>query len=93
MEMVAQSQRVSKLEVVVGLLVLVYIAVAMMLWINYMPSPPQLPANCYGPVMCSEKEGYAEVLSFYLLLGLAAVAGIPSAVLGFLEDLEYKRDG
>jgi len=91
--MVAQPQRVSKLEVVVGVLILVYMVVAMMLWINYMPSPPRLPANCFGPVMCSEKEGYAEALTFYLLLGLAAVVGVPFVVLGFLEDLEYKRDG
>jgi len=92
-EAMAPACRTRKIEVIVGILILVYMAVAMALWIDKMPSPPRLPADCYGPVMCGEKESYAEMLTFYLLLGLAGFVGVPFAVLGFLEDLEDKRDG
>jgi len=91
MGLVTQTDRVSKLEAIIGVLLLCYIAVTLTLWIKFMPSPPPLPEKCYGPVMCTEKEGYADTLTFYLLLGLAGFAGVPFAVWGFLEDLEYKR--
>ena len=91
-EAMAPACRTRKIEVIVGILILVYMAVAMALWIDKMPSPPPMPADCYGPVMCGEKESYAEMLTFYLLLGLLAVAVVPSVVLGFLKDLGDKRD-
>jgi hypothetical protein len=93
MALVAPTQRVSKLEAILGVLLLTYIAVTLALWIEFMPSPPQLPEKCYGPVMCDAKESYANMLTLYLLLGLAGFAGIPFAVWSLLEDLEYKRNG
>ncbi|WP_288006331.1 hypothetical protein [Thermofilum sp.] len=90
MEMVAPTQGVRKIDVIVGLLLLGYIVVATCLWIRSMPSP-SLPVGCYGPVMCSEKEFYGNMMTVYLLLGLAAIVGVPAAVLRFLEDLEYRQ--
>jgi hypothetical protein len=90
MEMVEPTQGVRKIDVIVGLLLLGYIVVATCLWIRNMPSP-SLPAGCYGPVMCNEKECYGNMMTAYLLLGLAAIAGVPAAVLRFLEDLEYRQ--
>ena len=90
MAMVAPARGVRKIDVIVGLLLLGYIVTVMWLWIRNMPSP-SLPAGCYGPVMCSEKECYANMMTVYLLLGLAAILGVPAAVLRFLEDLEYRQ--
>jgi hypothetical protein len=90
MAMMAPTRGVRKIDVIVGLLLLGYIVMALCLWIHNMPSP-SLPAECYGPVMCSEKECYGNMMSVYLLLGLAAIVGVPAAVLRFLEDLEYRQ--
>ena len=51
MGLVTQTDRVSKLEAIIGVLLLCYIAVTLTLWIKFMPSPPPLPEKCYGPVM------------------------------------------
>jgi hypothetical protein len=93
MALVTQTEGVSKLEAVIGVLLLTYILVTLWLWIEFMPSPPQLPEKCYGPAMCDVKEGYTETMTLYLLLGLAGFAGIPFAVWGLFEELEYKREG
>jgi hypothetical protein len=90
MAMMAPAHGVRKIDVIVGLLLLGYIVIVTCLWIRNMPSP-SLPAGCYGPVMCSEKECYANMMTVYLLLGLAAIVGVPAAVLRVLENLEYRQ--
>jgi hypothetical protein len=90
MAKMAPARVVRKIDIIVGLLLLGYIVIVTCLWIRNMPSP-SLPAGCHGPAMCSEKECYANMMTVYLLLGLAAILGVPAAVLRLLEDLEYRQ--